>query len=236
VDLRVGSSGFSYDFWKGSFYPADIDGDEMLAYYGQRFRTVEINNTFYRMPKADVLRRWGEAVPHDFRFAIKASRRITHDNKLAGTADNVSYLYRQLESLGDRLGCVLFQCPPYLRKNLDLLRGFFDTLPVDHRAVIELRHRGWYDDEVYALLAERGVGLAASDEDNPAPVMRATAGFGYLRLREADYDEAALRAWIDRLAAQWSVAYVFFKHEETAPAIMAKTVALTAGADGTSEV
>lgn len=229
VDLRVGSSGFSYDFWKGSFYPGDIDGDAMLEFYGTRFRTVEINNTFYRMPKAEVLQRWAAAVPDDFRFAIKASRRITHDNKLVGTADNVSYLYRQLEHLGDKLGCVLFQCPPYLRKNVELLRGFFDTLPADHRAVIELRHRGWFDDEVYALLSERGVGLCISDEDNPEPVMRATAPFGYLRLREADYEEAALRGWIDRLAAQWPTAYMFFKHEETAPVTMAKTVAIANG-------
>ena len=117
MELRVGSSGFSYDFWKGSFYPADIHSDAMLAFYAERFDTVEINNTFYRMPKAEVLRRWADAVPASFRFSIKASRRITHESRLEGTADNVAYLFRQLEALGDKLGCVLFQCPGNLRKH-----------------------------------------------------------------------------------------------------------------------
>jgi uncharacterized protein YecE (DUF72 family) len=226
MDLRVGSSGFSYDFWKGSFYPEDIGGDEMLAYYGARFRTVEINNTFYRMPKAEVLRKWVAAVPDDFRFAIKASRRITHESRLKETGDNVAYLFRQLEALGDKLGCVLFQLPGNLRKDLPRLQAFFATLPESALAgakiVMELRHASWFDDEVYDMLASRGVILGANDEDRPDPPLRPTGPFGYLRLRDERYDEAALRAWLDRLAAVWPAAYVFFKHEETAPASIAQ--------------
>lgn len=226
VDLRVGSSGFSYDFWKGSFYPADIDGDAMLAYYAERFTTVEINNTFYRMPKTEVLRRWADAVPAGFRFSIKASRRITHESRLEGTSDNVNYLFRQLEALGDKLGCVLFQCPGNLRKNLDRLEGFLATLPAGSPSVMEFRHASWFVDEVYERLAARFIGLCASDEDGNDPALRATGGFGYLRLREAEYDEAALLGWRDRLAAVWPSAYVFFKHEETAPAAIARMMAL----------
>jgi uncharacterized protein YecE (DUF72 family) len=226
VDLCVGSSGFSYDFWKGPFYPSDIDADEMLSYYAMRFRTVEINNTFYRMPKAAVLSRWAVSVPDDFRFAIKASRRITHDSRLEGTADNVAYLYRQLEALGDTLGCVLFQCPPQLRKNVDTLRGFFATLPEQSRAVMEFRHPSWLCDEVYEVLAAHRVVLCASDEDGAEPPLRPTADFGYLRLRDEVYDDATLLSWRDRLASVWPRAYVFFKHEEGAPAAIARMVSL----------
>lgn len=226
MELRVGSSGFSYDFWKGSFYPPDIQSDAMLGYYAERFDTVEINNTFYRMPKAEVLRRWADAVPAGFRFSIKASRRITHESRLEGTADNVAYLFRQLEALGDKLGCVLFQCPGNLRKNLDRLAGFLATLPAGCPAVMEFRHASWFAEDVYERLAAAGIVLCASDEDGAEPPLRATAGFGYLRLREAAYDSAALVGWRDRLAAHWPSAYVFFKHEETAPAAIAQMRAL----------
>lgn len=230
MDLRVGSSGFSYDFWKGTFYPPEIEDEAMLAYYSRCFGAVEINNTFYRMPKAAVLQRWAAATPPTFRFAIKASRRITHESRLKDTADNVAYLFRQLETLGDKLGCVLFQCPANLRKNLDRLRAFFDTLPAGCPAVMEFRDPSWFDDEVYELLAARGVALCASDEDGPEPPLRPTAGFGYLRLREPSYDDATLLAWRGRLAAVWPAAYVFFKHEETAPDAISRMVELGAEA------
>jgi uncharacterized protein YecE (DUF72 family) len=226
VELWVGSSGFSYDFWKGSFYPADIDSDGMLGFYAEHFDTVEINNTFYRMPKAEVLRRWADAVPANFRFSIKASRRITHESRLEGTADNIAYLFRQLEALGDKLGCVLFQCPGNLRKNLDRLAGFLATLPAGCPAVMEFRHASWFAEDVYERLAAAGIVLCATDEDGAEPPLRATAGFGYLRLREAAYDTTALAGWRDRLAAHWPTAYVFFKHEETAPAAIAQMRAL----------
>ncbi|HWB80538.1 MAG TPA: DUF72 domain-containing protein [Nannocystaceae bacterium] len=228
MDLRVGSSGFSYDFWKGSFYPEEIDGEAMLPFYAASFSTVEINNTFYRMPKREVLARWAACVPAHFRFVIKASRRITHDNKLRDTADNISYLYRQLEALGDKLGCVLFQCPPNLRKDVELLRSFLAGLPADAAVVLELRHRSWADAEVEEVLRARGACLCASDEDRSDPPLSATAPFGYLRLRGEQYGDDALRGWIGALARVFPRAYVFFKHEETAPASIERMMALAA--------
>jgi uncharacterized protein YecE (DUF72 family) len=230
MDARIGSSGFSYEFWKGSFYPDDIDAEAMLAYYAASFSTVEINNTFYRMPKREVLARWASTVPAHFRFVIKASKRITHDAKLRDEGGSIAYLYRQLDALGDKLGCVLFQCPKSLCKDPELLRSFLAALPADANVVLELRHRSWFDDETYDLLRARGACLCASDEDHPEPPLPSTGAFGYLRLRGDDYDDAALRGWHDRLAAVWPSAYVFFKHEETAPASIERLMALAAAA------
>ncbi len=233
VDAKVGSSGFSYDFWKGSFYPEDLDSEAMLAYYAASFTTVEINNTFYRMPKREVLTRWAATVPAHFRFVIKASRRITHDNKLRDVGDNIAYLFRQLEALGDKLGCVLFQCPPGLRKDVELLRGFLGALPADAPVALELRHRSWQHEEVYDVLRARAACLCASDDDGDDPPLPATASFGYLRLRGEQYEDDALRGWLARLGAVWPSSYVFFKHEETAPASIERMMALAA--DGRSE-
>ncbi len=228
MHVRIGSSGFSYDFWRGDFYPADLASDDMLAFYAARFDTVEINNTFYRMPKAEVLRRWADVVPANFRFVIKASRRITHMSRLRDTADNVQYLYRQLESLGDKLGAVLYQCPPFLRRDDAVLQAFVAGLPTWHRAAIEFRHRSWFCDEVYAVLRGAAVCLCASDEDQPDPPLVATAPIGYLRLRADDYDDGALGDWLARVGAAWPESYVFFKHEQSAPGLITRGRALLA--------
>jgi uncharacterized protein YecE (DUF72 family) len=180
------------------------------------------------MPKREVLQRWAASVPARFRFVIKASRRITHENKLRDTADNIAYLYRQLEELGDKLGCVLFQCPPGLRKDIELLRSFLAGLPVDARVVLELRHRSWQDAEVEEVMRTRGACLCTSDDDRPDPPLVVTAPFGYLRLRGEEYPDDALRGWIAGLAAAWPSAYVFFKHEESAPASIERMMALAA--------
>ena len=221
MDLRVGSSGFSYDFWKGPFYPEDIGGDEMLAYYGARFRTVEINNTFYRMPKAEVLRKWVAAVPDDFRFAIKASRRITHMARLKAdsAADSVAYLYKNLAVLGDKRGPVLFQLPPFLKKDLPRLDEFLQLLPQGHRAAFEFRNDTWFADDVYDSLKRAGASLCLSErEDDSAPPLVETAPWGYVRLRLETYSEADLRQWAQRLAATaWQQIHVYFMHEPTAP-------------------
>jgi uncharacterized protein YecE (DUF72 family) len=228
VDAYVGCSGFAYDFWKGSFYPEKLKSADMLAFYAQRFRTVEINNTFYRIPKSEVVQRWADTVPDDFRFVIKASRRITHNSKLADCQDTVEHMVRQLEPLGDKLGAVLFQCPPYLRKSVERLEGFLAMLPQGLRAVLEFRHDSWFSEDVYDQLRAAKVGLCIGDyEGKTSSVitggrtpMVSTCDWGYVRLRDASYDEAALRDWSDTLQAQgWTCAYVFFKHEETAPAL-----------------
>ena len=226
VRVRTGTSGYSYDEWKGNFYPEKIAAKDMLRFYAERFPTVEINNTFYRMPKSDLLARWAEEVPPGFVFVLKASRRITHEKRLAaGAADAVSYLFETATVLGPRLGPVFFQTPPFFRKDAARLRDFLALLPAGHPVAFEFRHETWFDDEVYAALRGRNAALVSADTDESgeegAPVVP-TADWGYLRLRRADYAEADLTAWADRIRAQpWQRAFVFFKHEEagTGPAL-----------------
>lgn len=214
--IRTGTSGFSYPAWEGPFYPSGTKRPDMLSFYGARLGAVEINNTFYRMPKTDLLERWRDAVPDGFRFALKASRRITHHQRLKDAGDSVDYLFRTAGVLGERLGPILFQLPPYLKRDDDRLSSFLETLPEGLRAAFEFRHASWFDDEVLALMEKAGASLCIADSgaDHDAP-LAATAGFGYLRLRRQDYDQAALRAWAGKIRKQpWDEVYVFFKHED----------------------
>ncbi|HUP19155.1 MAG TPA: DUF72 domain-containing protein [Gemmatimonadota bacterium] len=216
--LRVGTSGFSYKEWKGPFYPEDLPDQEMLSYYAGRLDAVEINNTFYRMPTRKLLDGWAAQVPDGFRFALKASRKITHQKKLAECADEVTYLADTSATLGERLGPTLVQLPPYLKKDVELLRGFLASAPPDFSVALEFRSSSWFDDEVYDALREFGAALVASDMDEkPEPPVVATAPHGYARLRRVEYDDDALERWAGRFAeAGWEDAYVFFKHEDEA--------------------
>jgi uncharacterized protein YecE (DUF72 family) len=220
--LWAGASGYSYAEWKGSFYPADIAADAMLAFYAGELPAVEINNTFYRNPKREVLANWAASTPAHFRFAIKATRRITHDGRLkaAEVAEPLGFLYRSLDALGDKLAAVLFQLPPNLKKDLPRLADFIALLPPGHRAAFEFRHPSWFDDDVYAALKAASSALVLSErEDDAPPPLVETAPFGYLRLRLEQYAEADLAAWAERIAATgWQQAYAFFMHEPTAPA------------------
>jgi uncharacterized protein YecE (DUF72 family) len=213
--ILVGTSGYSYKQWKGSFYPPDLPDAQMLRFYSSRFDAVEINNTFYRMPTQELLSTWAEQVPPDFTFVLKASRRITHQKRLHDVEDAVGYFFATAATLAERLGPVLFQLPPHQRKDLGRLRDFLALIPAERRAALEFRHASWFDDEVYQALRDRGAALCIADTDeDPAPFV-STAGWSYLRLRRADYDEAALDAWAERIRAQaWDTACVFFKHEE----------------------
>ncbi|MGH7589441.1 MAG: DUF72 domain-containing protein [Gemmatimonadota bacterium] len=218
MNLWVGTSGFAYKEWKGVFYPEDLSDKEMLPHYASRLPAVEINNTFYRMPTEKLLLGWAAQVPERFRFSIKASRRITHQKKLAGAAEETEYLLRTVSVLADRMGPVLFQLPPYLRKDDGLLASFLDLLPPTVPAAFEFRHASWLDDATLDRLAARGVALcvAETEEGLDAPRL-GTAGWGYLRLRRTDYSEEDLAGWVERVASQgWSDAYVFFKHEDEA--------------------
>jgi uncharacterized protein YecE (DUF72 family) len=220
----VGTSGFSYKEWKGSFYPEDIQASAMLRFYGERFKTVEINNTFYRMPAPEMLERWAGEVPEDFTFILKASRRITHEKRLTGeVADSVAFLFTTAAALGPKLGPVLFQLPPNFKKDVPRLRDFLALLPEGRPAALEFRHETWFDDEVYDVLRTAGAALCSADTDEAgdrgAPVVP-TAGWGYLRLRRSEYTDDGLARWAERIQAQpWDRAFVFFKHEETAPAV-----------------
>ena len=226
--VLVGTSGYSYKQWKGSFYPEDLPDGEMLRFYAGRFPTVEINNTFYRMPTRGLVERWAQDVPAGFRFVLKASRRITHEKRLNNAAEDVAYLFKTAAALGDKLGPVLFQLPPFSKKDAGRLRSFLATLPEGRPAAFEFRNESWFDDEVYEALRSPGAALCLADTDEAdgkaAPLV-ATAGWGYLRLRRADYSDDDLAAWADRIRAQpWETAYVFFKHEDEGrgPALAAR--------------
>jgi uncharacterized protein YecE (DUF72 family) len=218
VELHVGTSGYSYKEWKGPFYPEDLSNKDMLSYYGERLGAVEINNTFYRLPKTSVLEGWAEQVPDGFRFSIKASRKITHFTRLkSGSRDPTEYLLSTLGALRDRLGVLLFQLPPNFKKDVERFSEFLGMLPEGTPAAWEFRHESWFDDEVYDLLRGRGMALVCADTEEPEDdeFIVNTASWGYLRLRRATYDDNDLERWAQSVAAQgWDRAFVFFKHED----------------------
>ncbi len=220
--LLAGASGYSFKEWKGSFYPENIKAEAMLAWYAERLPTVEINNTFYRMPKTAVLETWAGATPERFRFAIKASRRITHIAriKVETAAEPLGYLYRNLAALGAKRGPVLFQLPPNLKKDLPRLSEFLRLLPDGHGAAFEFRNDTWFADDVYDALKGAGAALCLSErEDNAPPPLVETAPWGYVRLRLETYSDDDLRQWARRLeATSWRTIHVYFMHEPTAPA------------------
>jgi len=222
TQLLAGASGYSFKEWKGDFYPKDMRPEGMLPFYAERLPTVEINNTFYQMPKTSVLENWAKLTPAGFRFAIKASRRITHFARLKPdtAGDSVQFLYRNLGALGDKRGPVLFQLPPQMKKDLPRLSEFLRLLPPGHGAAFEFRNETWFADDVYAALKAAGAALCVSErEDNAPPPLVHTTDWGYVRLRLENYSEDDLRQWAGRLAATgWSDVYVYFMHEPTAPA------------------
>ncbi|MGA7951454.1 MAG: DUF72 domain-containing protein [Thiobacillaceae bacterium] len=216
MNLYVGTSGYSYKEWKGNFYPEDLPAARMLHYYAERFRTVEINNTFYRMPKTSVLEAWAGEVPADFRFVLKASQRITHIQRLKDADESLAYLLDVAGTLNERLGPLLFQLPPNLKKDAPRLREFLALLPSQRRAALEFRHPSWFDEEVFALLRDHQAVLCIAEaEGNLEVPFVATADWGYLRLRRPDYGDTELKAWVKRVRAQpWQEVFVFFKHED----------------------
>ena len=220
--LLAGASGYSFKEWKGTFYPEKIKAEEMLAWYVERLPTVEINNTFYRMPKTAVLESWAGTAPGHFRFAIKASRRITHLARLKAdpAAEPLAFLYRNLAALGVKRGPVLFQLPPNLKKDLPRLAAFLGLLPEDHRAAFEFREESWFAGDVYDALKGAGAALCVSERsDNAPPPLIETAPWGYVRLRLETYTDDDLRRWAERLGATaWQRIHVYFMHEPTAPA------------------
>lgn len=216
MDLYVGTSGYSYKEWKGPFYPKDLPASQMLRFYGERFRSVEINNTFYSMPKLSALEGWAGSVPVNFRFVLKAPQRITHMRRLRDTGEMVARLLEASEALGEHRGPLLFQLPPTSKKDVSRLRDFLASLSPEIRTVFEFRHASWFDDEVCALLRDHGAALCIADDEGGLDVpFVATADWGYLRLRRHDYGDADLKVWAERVAAQaWRDAFVFFRHED----------------------
>jgi uncharacterized protein YecE (DUF72 family) len=227
--LRAGTSGWSYDAWTGPFYPEGLPARARLGFYAEHLPAVEVNNTFYRMPKRSVLEGWAGQVPESFRFALKASQRITHHKRLRDAGDELGYLLQTTEALGPRLGALLFQLPPNLKLDLERLDAFLELLPEGTRAAFEFRHPSWSDAAVHERLRARGLALVAAEmEDQPAPPVVATAPWGYLRLRRPGYGEGDLDAWLGRIRdAGLREAFVFFKHEDegAAPRLAAELLA-----------
>jgi uncharacterized protein YecE (DUF72 family) len=218
VNLLAGTSGYSYAPWKGSFYPEKLPAAKMLGYYATRLPTVEINNTFYRMPSKEAVAAWGQEVPAGFRFALKAPRRITHERRLVGVEQAVDLLFAASDTLEGRLGPILFQLPPNFRLDLGRLEGFLQQVRARApraQPAFEFRHPSWFAPEVYAALERHQAALCISDSEELSTPVQATARWGYLRLRRQDYDDAAVTGWAERIAAQpWDEAFVYFKHED----------------------
>jgi uncharacterized protein YecE (DUF72 family) len=216
VKLWVGTSGYSYKAWLGNFYPERLAAKEMLRFYASRLPAVEINNTFYRLPKETMLQSWVEQVPAEFRFVLKAPQRITHVKRLKDAASEVEYLFRAETALGSNTGAVLFQLPPYFRKNVATLQNFLSILPTDRMVAFEFRHPSWFDDEIFACLREHNCALCMAEMDeSESSNLVATATWGYVRLRRSEYSRTDLLDWKERILAQpWDYAYIFFKHED----------------------
>jgi uncharacterized protein YecE (DUF72 family) len=227
MEIRAGTSGYSYPEWRGAFYPEKLAPAAMLAYYGGQLPAVEINNTFYRMPRGDVVETWARSVPESFRFAVKVSQRITHRKRLVDVEDDLDHLLAQLEPLGARLGPLLVQLPPNLPADLPRLERFLSHLAGRARAAFEFRHASWHGEAVLACLRERDAALVASESDEAPALFEATARFGYLRLRRREYAAGDLADWVARVrGCAWDEAYVFFKHELGGPALAAEFNAL----------
>lgn len=230
MKLHVGTSGYSYKEWKGNFYPEKLPAKEMLPYYASRLSAVELNNTFYRLPQPSMVESWKTQVPDDFRFSVKASQRITHFKRLKEVEDETKYLLETVGGLEDRLGVMLFQLPPNMKKDRERLASFLKHLPANTPAAFEFRHPTWFDEDVLQLLSSENRALCVSDTDDlPVTHIDKTSDWGYLRLRRVNYSRDDLVKWVHQInAQQWNTAYVFFKHEDegTGPKLAAEFVEL----------
>jgi len=217
VRTWVGTSGYNYPEWKGSFYPEKMPAAKMLPFYAAAFSTVEINYTFYRVPNEKTLAGWSRETPDGFRLTLKAPKRITHIAKLHDCADLLQYFLKTAGTLGPKLGAILFQLPPYLRKDLQVFDEFLALLPTGCCAAFEFRHASWMDAEVFARLRARNLALCIADSEKFSTPLEVTADYAYFRLRDEGYTPEDLRRWADTIrtsAAACSDVFVYFKHEE----------------------
>jgi uncharacterized protein YecE (DUF72 family) len=231
MTTRIGTSGYNYPEWRGSFYPEKFPTDKMLAYYAERFSTVEINYTFYRMPNAKTIAGWDAETPGGFSFGLKVSRRITHDARLKDVEEPLRYFLDTAAQLGPKLGPALFQLPPNFKKDLERLTDLLARIPRGLRCSFEFRHASWFSDDVYERLRARNAALCVADTEKGTTPLIATADFGYFRLRDAGYTTKDLEEWgrtITMLGKGWRDAFVYFKHEEagTGPAFARQLQAL----------
>ncbi len=233
MNVWVGTSGYNYPEWKGTFYPADLPTTKMLPYYAERFSTVEINATFYRMPNVRTLAAWAAATPEGFTFVLKAPKRITHDARLKDVDEPVRYFCETTRTLGPKLGPLLFQLPPHFKKDLGRLGDLLVLLPPGLRCAFEFRHVSWFTEDVYELLRTRNAALCIADTEKGTTPLVATANFGYFRLRDKGYLAEHLKEWretVKRLGVSWQDTFIYFKHEESGmgPALAQQLAALFA--------
>ena len=215
--IWVGTSGYNYPEWKGTFYPSDLAAAKMLPYYAARFPTVEINYTFYRMPNEKIVSGWAGQTPEPYRLTLKAPRRITHDSRLKNTSDLVTGFCRVAASLGPKLGALLFQLPPNFKKDLGVFDTFLADLPPKVCAAFEFRHPSWFDDDVFERLSARNLALCVSDSEKLSAPVKVTADYAYFRLRDEGYTPDHIARWADTIAKETSACkdvYVYFKHED----------------------
>ena len=213
----IGTSGFQYPEWKGHFYPEKLPAAKMLPFYAERFQTTEINYTFRRTPSGKTIENWCELTPPRFTFSLKAPQRVTHFAKLQNCSDSLNFFFGAIQGLEDKLGPILFQLPPFFRKDAGILAAFLEQLPDGVRAAFEFRHKSWFDDEIFASLRKHNAALCIAESADLSTPIEATANFGYLRLRREDYGPEDIARWSERLrshASKWSDAFVYFKHEE----------------------
>jgi uncharacterized protein YecE (DUF72 family) len=235
MHVLVGTSGYSYKEWKPAFYPQDLPARDFLRFYAGRLPTVEINNTFYRMPTTNLVLGWASEVPEQFTFSLKAPQRITHIAKLNDASESTAAFARVASELGSRLGPLLFQLPPFLRKDLPRLVAFLEAtaaLAQRPRIAFEFRHPSWFDDEVFAALRARGAALCVAEGEALASPLVATADWGYVRLRRDAYPDALIAEWAQKIRRQpWNEAFVYLKHDKgDAPGVAKKLIeALGAG-------
>ncbi len=216
--MWVGTSGYNYPEWRGSFYPEKLAAAKMLPYYAQRFNTVEINYTFYRTPNAKILAGWSEATPEPFKLTLKAPKRITHTARLKDCNELLQYFVKTAQTLSAKLGVLFFQLPPYFKKDAGLLASFLDLLPSGTRAAFEFRHASWFDDEVYGLLRSKGIALCVAESEKLSTPVEITADYAYFRLRDEGYTPHDLVRWAQTVAARTATCtdvFVYFKHEES---------------------
>jgi uncharacterized protein YecE (DUF72 family) len=216
MHFYVGTSGYSYKEWKGSFYPEKLPDTKLLEYYAQQFSTVEINSTFRRFPTASTVEAWAAQVPAYFRFVLKARQTITHFRRLVNAEEQIDDFINLASRLGKRQGPLLFQLPPNFKKNVPRLDAFLKYVGRRAAVVLQLQHESWFDEDVYQCLRSHRAALCVAEaDDQPATELVRTADWGYVRLREEKYTKAQLNKWIERLRKQdWSEVYVFFKHED----------------------
>lgn len=212
----IGTSGYNYPEWRGSFYPEKLPATKMLGYYAERFNTVEINYTFYRIPTEKLLEGWANDTPDGFTFTLKAPRKITHDARLQKCEELTASFCRTASTLGRKLGALLFQLPPFLRRNDAVLEAFLATLPEGTCAAFEFRHESWLDESVFDKLRRRNIALCIADSEKMKTPVVSTADYAYFRLRDEGYQAADIGTWASVIRGQGQAerVFVYFKHEE----------------------